>query len=82
MNSIQIPSDNRPAAPTKLDNAAKVLGILTAIGSTGAGLQNAFVNSPNQIETMKAQNQLFKNANQGAVLGRMSGPHLTGISGD
>jgi hypothetical protein len=57
MNQIN-PEQEKEKGPTKLENAAKALGIMTTLANTAAGGYKAFVTDPAQTELLKSKSAL------------------------
>lgn len=57
MTQINTASDT-PKGPSKLETAAKVLGILGSLAQTGMGAYGTFVNDPRKIEALKQAKDL------------------------
>lgn len=74
MLSVQVPQAQQNNKPSALENAAKVLGIVTSLGNLGAGISGAITGaenaSANQLAAKTAADKLafLKEQNNSADL--------------
>lgn len=54
------PEAPQEKGPSKLENAAKILGIATNLASAGSTGYKTFVTEPNQLAATKEQNDLMR----------------------
>jgi hypothetical protein len=62
LSNIEQPNGQKEKDPTTLENAAKVLGILTNVGSLGTNSYDTFVNKPNQTIAIENRTAAIKAA--------------------